>query len=638
MSTILPPLPSSIKQAIKNPAALTTKAEIQQLRASQRPLSPSEQAAAMSKVQDYLDALQGDLSSVQLYLQQVSTVTNPTSDTTAPGDITGLTVTGSFDPISGYATISVGVTPPSAPFTGCHIFIEVPDQSANPAFTVGISDLSGTDSVAGRWSPIDLAQQPYISDQQPWSLTFPIPDSVDRSGDLSCRVDVVSYTTIVENALVQFGQAGASPSVVFTLTRRVSHVPASGTNVTANMGPIVATVLPVDNSTGKLKTPVYVIVGSAPIGITGWVGQLVLTYGSADPTVLANQFPVGPIFNTAGPVNAGHDGITLPHSFAVDTPKTIQGATVWGITGLVDANGNYQWNNIVPNVTPSFPITLGTTTGTVDAASILLSSITATMAVTAGLFGVANNGIATINIQALAVTNPLLAALAVDAAKLATGAVTATKIGALAVGTAAIQLLAVDSTIIANASVSAAKIVNATITTTQIASATIVGANIASATIVDANIANVNASKITAGTISASISITAPTIVGGTITGATLVLNSGGVTTSLNNATVGGSVSGISVAQNSTSVTACMNYASFYGLDAFGTKEFSLTCFTTGGITYYGLLVLSNAGTTSIVLDASGPTISMGGQTGFTGTLAAAIAAGKNVVGGVIVN
>lgn len=53
--------------------ALTIKDAIQQLRAGQRPLSPAQQADALSKVQDYLDALQSDLISVEGYLLLIST-------------------------------------------------------------------------------------------------------------------------------------------------------------------------------------------------------------------------------------------------------------------------------------------------------------------------------------------------------------------------------------------------------------------------------------------------------------------------------------------------------------------------------------------------------------------------------------
>lgn len=483
---LLPPLPTAISRAIRNPVGLTVKDLSQQLRASRAPLSAADHADALDKLQDYLDGLQTDLSSVMAYLQSISATPTPASDTTAPADVLAISVVGSYDPISGYATISVSVTPPAAPFDGCHLFVEIPDGSAAAAFTIGTSDLSGTDPVSGQWTPKDLQQQPYVAAQQPWTLTFPIPANLDLTTTIPCRLYAVSYTTAIENALIQFGQVGASPSQTFSLAPQavINAPPASGTNVTANTGPIVATVLTADNSNGKLRTPVYVVVGSAPTTITGWVGQLVLTYDTADPTLSINQFPVGPIFKTAGLVNAGSDGISVAHSFAVDTPTSIQHATVWAKTGLVDATGNYQWNNIVPGITPSFPITIGTTSGTIDAASVLTTSIETSMAVVAGKFGVATGGI----------TNPLLGALAVDAGKLANSAVTSTKIANLAVGTAAIALLAVDNTLIANATITGAKI----------ASATIAGANIASATIVDANIANLDAGKVTTGTLNAN--------------------------------------------------------------------------------------------------------------------------------------
>ncbi len=522
----------------------------------------------------------------------------PTATGPAPGDVTAITVTGFIDPISAAITLTVGVTPPATigSFIGCHIFLEAPDQSSVAVFTVGSSALGGSAAVVGPWVPIDCGDQPYVATQQPWTITVPGPPSLDPTVNTPCRIYAVSYSTGIENKLVQANQTGASPNQTFTLVSLASGSPTSGTNVTGltvasgAQVAIVATALAPVNITGKLQTPVEVIVSDTPT-TSGWAFQLVLTYFGQDPTQAANQYVMSGIETQAGPVQAGADGLSEPHSFLLDTPTTVTTAIVWLQAGLVDSSGNFTGNNIVPGITPSFSITYGSTVGTTDASAIMTATIAASMAITSGLFGVAASGItssligagavATINIQNLAVTNPLLASLAVQAANMAANSVTASNgalaaaavvaaslagssvtataianaavgsaaIANLAVGTAAIQAGAITNALIANAAVANANIISATITGASIASATIAGANIGTATIAQANLANLSvgtaqiqslavtdakindlsAAKITAGTITASIGITAATI-----TGSSLTINAGTTTLSLN--------------------------------------------------------------------------------------------------------
>lgn len=419
----------------------------------------------------------------------------------APGDSSGLMVDGVMDPVMGIVTLTVSVTPPAADtgFLGCHLYVEIPDQSAAAPATVGTS-AAGSDPVNLPWSPIDLGKQTYDITQQPWTITLPIPAGIDPTVDVNCRLDAPSFSATSDNPLIQYGQPGASPSQTFLLVSLASGTPTAGEKVTAVCGPITALVLPDDDSTGKLKTPVLVTVSTAPATIQGWVGQLILTPAGTDPTQPANQQTVGNPFTQAGPVYGSPDGVPIPHSFGIDTPTVVTSATVWAITGLTDAAGNTQWNNLVPGITPGCPITYGTSAGTTDAASVMLASIEASMAVVSGLFGVAALGItnpllgtqavATINIANLAVTNPILAALCVQAANLGNSSVTAVAIANLAVGTAAIQTAAITYALIANLAVSSA----------QIQIATILGANIALATIADANIGSCSISKLLAAT------------------------------------------------------------------------------------------------------------------------------------------
>lgn len=109
-----------------------------------------------------------------------------------------------------------------------------------------------------------------------------------------------------------------------------------------------------------------------------------------------------------------------------------------------------------------------------------------------------------------AIVTGKLADLAVEAAKLANSSVTATKIANLAVGAAAIQ----------DAAISTAKIQDLAVTNGKIGVLAVGTANIQDAAITDAKIGSLAANKITTGTISAAISMTAPTlrIVSGTIT------------------------------------------------------------------------------------------------------------------------
>jgi hypothetical protein len=496
----------------------------------------------------------------------------------APGNVSAITVTGFIDPISGTFTLIVGVTPPSplGTFIGVHLYLEIPDQSASGSFTVGSSTL-GSAPVTGNWNPLDLGDFSYVAAQQPWAVSGPAPVTVDATKNIACRLYAVSISTNGENQLVRHGAPGETPNQTFTLISLASGSPTAGTNVTAVAGPIVATVEPPVNVGGKLKTPILVDLSTVPNNIKGWSYRLVVTYGTADPTKTANQFVVSALFTQAGPVPAPADGISEPHSFALDTPTSVQQAIVWCQSGLVDSGGNFQANNIVPGITPEFPITYGTTTGTTDATSVMLATINSSMAIISNAFGVAVPGISNANLQALCVAS----------ANLASSSVTATKIANLAVGNAAIANLAVDNT----------KIINATILGANIAFGTIAGANIGTATIAQANIANLavgtaqlqdlsvtdakisslSAGKITAGTISA-VTISALTCNGGAISGTTLTLTVGNVTTTVGTGAVFSDSYGLSVsntvltasvvAENSTSGNAGFYIRSALSLDS----------------------------------------------------------------------
>lgn len=450
---------------------------------------------------------------------------------------------GSMDPVLGVITLGVSITPPTDPlFGGCHLYLEIPDQSGGVANTVGVATV-GVAAAGGAWAPIDLGVQPYSAATQPWILTLPAPPGVDPTLAAVCRAYASSVSSGVDNPLVRANAHGATPNAQFTIYPDTPGSASGATNVTQLCGPIVPLVLSNDNSTGKLQTPVLVTVSSTPANIPGWSGQLVLVWAGNDPTQPLNQQTVGNIFTTAGPVYGSPDKIPVPHSFAVLTPTTITNATIYAVSGLVNASGVYQWNNLVPGLTPSCGITVGVTTGTTDATSAMLSTLSPSVGMLAGLFGVVDLGITAPLMAPASVTaaNAALAALAVVSTSMAASSVTAANnaLAALAVIAAnmapnsvtssngAIAALAVVAASMATNSITAANgaIASLAVSGANIQLATILGANIAYATIADANIGTCSVSKLTAG--SATFSGTA-TFANGS--GPSVAIASGSVT------------------------------------------------------------------------------------------------------------
>ena len=106
-------------------------------------------------------------------------------------------------------------------------------------------------------------------------------------------------------------------------------------------------------------------------------------------------------------------------------------------------------------------------------------------------------------IQDLQVTNAKIAALAVDDAKIADAAIVKAKIADAAITTAKIGDAQITTAKITDAAITNAKIADAAITNAKIADAAITNAKIANAAITNAKIDSLDASKITAGFLSA---------------------------------------------------------------------------------------------------------------------------------------
>jgi hypothetical protein len=283
-------------------------------------------------------------------------------------------VTGAIDPMTGVISVVAWVSLASGDSItqAWHFYLEIPDRSGGSAYTVGSTTL-GAAAVTGSWSPIDLGVKP-ISTPQPVALTTMAPADLNPAIDVQARLYVSSVTASVDNPLVEAGQPGATPSVSFTIISGTSDSPVGGSNVTDVSGPITAAVLTPDSSTGVLLWPVLVTVSSIPSD-PGWSAQLVVTWQGKDPTLPANQVVVSQPFTTSGSVYGSPDKIATPHSFTL-TSKTIQQATVWVQSGLMNAAGAYVWNNIVPGITPATFITVGAVNGrTIDGTAVTPTSI-----------------------------------------------------------------------------------------------------------------------------------------------------------------------------------------------------------------------------------------------------------------------
>tara|TARA_R100000388_G_scaffold94037_1_gene80083 strand:+ start:569 stop:2101 length:1533 start_codon:yes stop_codon:yes gene_type:complete len=171
-------------------------------------------------------------------------------------------------------------------------------------------------------------------------------------------------------------------------------------------------------------------------------------------------------------------------------------ANVWSDT-VDTAQTFYYWVRHVNtnNVTGTFSSSVNATTAQVNAARIENAVIDNTKLV--------NKTLTNTKIADGTITSDILAANSVIAGKIATNAIVANDgvIGNAAILTAQIDDLAVTGAKIANLAVDAAKIADATITTAKIGDGEITTAKIENAAITNAKINDLNATKITAGTL-----------------------------------------------------------------------------------------------------------------------------------------
>ena len=305
-------------------------------------------------------------------------------------------------------TVSVQVTPPSPLGTtvGGHVYVEDPDQSLTTGLNLtGATPLDGTSLLQGNWNPEDYGQFPFDASQQPWQFT--IAEAIPGT---SIRVYVQAYSANSDPAPVEYGQTGATPSATFTVPPFVAKVGSGveyeplANGITADYPLNPGSTLTDQNITGKLETPVAV-----SVDLSNFAGGVPRGYVFSIIGVWDND-PQANLITFAGPLTAADlgqtglvalsspDAVTVPHSFLIDTPKAVMGLTLFVLSGMAISPGSsgrstnpttslatrppaagvntttYRWNSIVPGVTPSVHIEVGTTAGTVDLGSALAGS------------------------------------------------------------------------------------------------------------------------------------------------------------------------------------------------------------------------------------------------------------------------
>jgi hypothetical protein len=579
--------------------------------------------------------------------------------------------------------LTIPVTPPGTMGTtrGGHIYVEAPDQSATPAARMdGSTLMDGSATMQGQWSPIDLGKVPYVAGEQPW---------VVLAGDLglnsnvanTIRVYVSSYSDDMDLPLVRYGSPGATPSYVVTIpaqTQAGVPKPLSGSNITpflvTGISGAVSAAVAVG---GKLRRPIGITVdlSGLPTGTPAdWAYQL---QGYVNGDLTQTPVLVSGLMTVDGLIPAGPDGITIPHTFGPEEPAAITSITVYAVAGLIagsrlpGARGTFAVstefspNNIIQGITASCVVSIGTVGGVVDPTAFVQSLLDTSVGVVGAIFGVLPLGIDAARIALLAVDTTKLAALAVTAAQLATGAVTTGKLGALAVDAAALATSAVTSTKIGNLAVGTAAIASAAITSGQIGSLAVGSAAIQSGAIATAMIQNaaitnalianlavgtaqiqnlavgsaqissLDVSKLNAGTIAVAVSLTSPTIV---VTGSGYTINldstngfkmtkSGGAGA----VTISGATGNLIQIFDGTNVTNIIP-SGLTVQPAAGSPQGSIGP-TSVAVSDAGFVRTTAFGATGFIfVGTAGGTVPP-----FTGTLAAAIAAGKSVQGGIII-
>lgn len=151
---------------------------------------------------------------------------------------------------------------------------------------------------------------------------------------------------------------------------------------------------------------------------------------------------------------------------------------------------------------------------TITATQIANATITSTQIANATITGsnIANGTITGSNLTNATITGTQIASATITGTNIASSTITGDKIGSATITGANIASGTISASNIQSATITANQIASATITANEIANLTITGGKIANSTITNAKIDTIEAGKITAGTIVATISLESPKI------------------------------------------------------------------------------------------------------------------------------
>lgn len=151
---------------------------------------------------------------------------------------------------------------------------------------------------------------------------------------------------------------------------------------------------------------------------------------------------------------------------------------------------------------------------TITSTQIANATITSTQIANATITGsnIANGTITGSNLTNATITGTQIASATITGTNIASSTITGDKIGSATITGSNIASGTITASNILSATITASQIANATITANEIANLTITGGKIANSTITNAKIDTIEAGKITAGTIVATISLESPKI------------------------------------------------------------------------------------------------------------------------------
>lgn len=433
-------------------------------------------------------------------------------------------------------SIEIKYTPPSplGAFAGTYVQIEAPDQSAADSTPLdGSVALNGATSLAGPKEPLSFG--PFAHSDVDGSIRVAIDEP--HPLPMACRARLISYSAGIVN------DAATAPTMTFTVAAETTAKRDAATAHTANATISIPATTPDGDPNpftavegGILMTHLWVH-QDAPLD-SRWIGSQWVVQDESGTTINASGVEPGADFE-----------------LVFKTPTSVQVCTVYAPgAAVIRGTDGVAINPIVPGITPSATVTLGTNAGTLHLGHAILDSVTSALGIIDSVLGVVDGGITESLIDTFAVSSSKIAAGAIATGHIQSGAVTNPKIGNFAV----------DSAQIANAAVTNAKIGALAVDTAQIANAAITTAKITNLAVTNALINDLAATKITAGTLAAGViyggTINATQLNAGTVTVALdltasrISLNSNGITTSINNNTGAGSAlpAGVSIQDNST--------------------------------------------------------------------------------------